>query len=217
VLRDLDLGLVRAVGLTKANTPEALVTDELERDLKAQKVQMVELHIDRAYLNSRWVKERDEQLQIFCKAWPVRNGERFNKTAFTLDWELGLIRCPNQLAIPFEPGKVVQFPKQACTVCPMRSRCTTSERGRSVSIHPDEALMQELRERQSTVLGREKLRQRTAVEHTLAHVGHWQGNRVRYIGLSKNLFDLHRVAVVHNLHVIARIKEPVLNHWTLDK
>ena len=42
------------------------------------------------------------------------------------------------------------------------------------------------------------------VEHALAHVGHWQGRRARYCGTRKNLFDLRRVAVVHNLHVIAR-------------
>ena len=42
------------------------------------------------------------------------------------------------------------------------------------------------------------------VEHALAHVGHWQGRRARYRGTRKNLFDLRRVAVVHNLHVIAR-------------
>lgn len=76
VLRDLDIGVVRAVGLTSANAPEAQVTEALDIDLKAQKVQLVELHIDRAYLSSQWVKARDENLQIFCKAWPVRNGER---------------------------------------------------------------------------------------------------------------------------------------------
>ena len=67
--------------------------------------------------------------------------------------------------------------------------------------------MQELRERQSTPAGRAKLRQRTPVEHSLAHMGYWQGNRARYIGWRKNLFDLRRVAVVHNLHVIARMDE----------
>ena len=35
-------------------------------------------------------------------------------------------------------------------------------------------------------------------------IGHWQGRRARYLGTRKNLFDLRRVAVVHNLHVIAR-------------
>jgi hypothetical protein len=49
---------------------------------------------------------------------------------------------------------------------------------------------------------------RTAVEHTLAHVGRWWGRRARYLGQRKNLFDLRRVAVVHNLHVIARQSPP---------
>ncbi|TCJ33654.1 hypothetical protein E0504_36940, partial [Parafrankia sp. BMG5.11] len=62
----------------------------------------------------------------------------------------------------------------------------------------------ELRKRQVTPTGRARLRERTKVEHTLAHVGHWQGRRARYHGQRKNLFDLRRTAVVHNLHVIAR-------------
>lgn len=79
-----------------------------------------------------------------------------------------------------------------------------SANGRSVSIHPDEALLIELRKRQQTSEGRAKLRERTTVEHTLAHVGRWQGPRARYRGTRKNLFDLRRCAVVHNLHVLAR-------------
>ena len=34
-------------------------------------------------------------------------------------------------------------------------------------------------------------------------IGHWRGRRARYRGTRKNLFDLRRVAVVHNLHVTA--------------
>ena len=79
-----------------------------------------------------------------------------------------------------------------------------SVQGRSVTIHPDEQLLAELRERQQTPEGRAKLRERTAVEHGLAHVGQWQGDRARYRGERKNLFDLRRTAVVHKLHVIAR-------------
>ena len=65
-------------------------------------------------------------------------------------------------------------------------------------------MLAELRARQQTPHGRARRRQWTAVEHTLAHVGRWQGRRARYIGQRQNLFDLRRVAVVHNLHVIAR-------------
>jgi hypothetical protein len=204
VLRDLDTGLIRAVGITPANVAEATVTEAIAADLRAQQATLHELHIDRAYLSSSLVRERAADLHIYCKAWPVRNGDRFLKTAFGLDWERRLLRCPNQQEMPFVPGGVVQFPAEICQACPLRERCTTSRNGRSVSIHPDEALLCELRERQLTEAGRAKLRERVAVEHALAHIGHWQGRRARYRGLRKNLFDLRRCAVVHNLHVLAR-------------
>lgn len=208
VLADLDIGVVGAVGLTPANVPEAWVSDAISADLKAQNVTLVELQIDRAYLSSKLVRHRTQQLNIYCKAWPVRNRDgRFPKTAFILDWEQQNITCPNQITLPFEVGAKVQFPQSVCASCPLQPGCTTNKRGRSVSIHPQEQLLQELRQRQLTVSGRAKLRQRVAVEHSLAHLGHWQSNRARYTGLRKNLFDLRRTAVVHNLHVWARLVE----------
>jgi hypothetical protein len=208
VLRDLDQGLIRAVGITPANAPEASVTEAIVEDLDHQLVRLDELHIDRAYLSSALVRERPAGLAIFCKAWPVRNGDRFPKTAFALDWEQRTIRCPNGASLPFEPGGTVRFPAATCAACPLRDRCTTSANGRSVAIHPDERLLVELRERQATPDGRAKLRERVAVEHALAHVGRWQGRRARYRGARKNLLDLRRCAVVHNLHVIARLPQP---------
>jgi hypothetical protein len=208
VLEDLDLHLIRAVGVTRANEPEAMVTADLSVDLQHQQAQladMTELYIDRAYLASNWVRERPPGMQIVCKAWPVKNGTQFAKTAFVLDWDNHLLHCPNGISLPFTPGQVVRFPEADCQSCPLRSQCTNSKRGRTVSIHPDEALLAELREYQTTPTGRARLRQRVSVEHTLAHIGQWQGDQARYLGLRKNLFDLRRTAVVHNLHVLARL------------
>ena len=205
VLRDLDTGLVVAAGITPANAPEATVTSDIAADLEAAGQRLAELHIDRAYLSSELVRDRGPDLTIFCKAWRVRNtGGRFAKGQFTIDFTAGRLTCPAGVAMPFRPGKTVRFPKDTCAACPLRQRCTTSSNGRSVSVHPDEELLAELRRRQQTPDGRAQLRERVAVEHALAHVGHWQGRRARYRGARKNLFDLRRVAVVHNLHIIAR-------------
>jgi transposase len=205
VMRDLDTGLVPAVGITPANAPEASVTDDIETDLQAAGRELAELHIDRAYLSSGLVRDRGPDLAVYCKAWRVRNtGGRFAKDQFTLDFDTGQLTCPAGAAMPFEPGKTVRFPAGTCAACPLRARCTASSNGRSVSIHPDEVLLAELRHRQQDPDGRAKLRERVAVEHALAHVGRWQGRRARYLGARKNLFDLRRVAVVHNLHIIAR-------------
>ena len=166
---------------------------------------LVELHIDRAYLSSSLVQNRTQELTVYCKAWQVKNGKRFTKTAFTLDWDNQTICCPNQVTLPFSVGGKVQFPKNICATCPFTKRCTTSKIGRSVSIHPDEPLFRELQQRQLTTAGRTKLRERVAVEHFLSHIGRWQGDQARYVGSRKNLFDLRRTAVVHNLHVLAKI------------
>ena len=190
-----------------AEMPEASVTEAISADLEQQPVALKELHIDRAYLSSHLVRSRSDELEVYCKAWPVREGKHFHKQAFTLDWDRQIIRCPAEQEMPFQPGGVVHFPQETCTQCPLKAQCTTSAKGRSVSIHPDEALLIELREHQQTPQGRARLRERAAVEHSLAHVSRWQGRRARYRGVRKNLFDLRRHAVVHNLHVLARTQQ----------
>jgi hypothetical protein len=205
VLRDLDAGLIVAAGITPANVPEAAVTGDIAADLEHAGRILAELHIDRGYLASDLVRDRGGDLAVFCKAWRVRNASgRFAKDQFSIDFTAGRLTCPAGVSMPFEAGKTVRFPKETCAACPLRERCTASGNGRSVSVHPDEELLAELRQRQQTPEGRARLRERVAVEHALAHVGHWQGRRARYNGTRKNLFDLRRVAVVHNLHVIAR-------------
>ncbi len=160
------------------------------------------------------VRDGGPDLAVYCKAWRVRNaGGRYAKDQFSIDFTPGQLTCPAGAAMPFRPGKAVRFPKGTCAACPLRQRCTTSGSGRSVSIHPDEALLAGLRQRQQTPQGREELRERVQVEHALAHVGHWQGRRARYRGTRKNLFDLRRVAVVRNLHVIAR--QPITDGYQL--
>jgi transposase len=95
VLRDLDTGLVPAVGITPANAPEASVTDDIAADLDAAGRHLSELHIDRAYLASALVRDRGPDLAIYCKAWRVRNtGGRYAKDQFTLDFAAGQLTCP---------------------------------------------------------------------------------------------------------------------------
>ncbi len=104
------------------------------------------------------VKNRHPELTIYGKAWRVSNGNKFAKSAFVLDWESGTITCPNQVSLSFREGGKVQFPSATCLNCPLRQKCTTSKKGRSISIHPDEKFIAELRQRQLTPKGRAKLR-----------------------------------------------------------
>ncbi len=58
------------------------------------------------------------------------------------------------MSMPFEPGKTVRSPEGTCAACLLHARCTASSHGLSVSIHPDEALLAELRQRQQDPHGR---------------------------------------------------------------
>jgi hypothetical protein len=73
-----------------------------------------------------------------------------------------------------------------------------------VTIADSEFLQQRLRKLTKTRAGRARLRQRVAVEHSLAHLGRRQGRRARYRGVRKNLFDIRRTAVVQNLEAVHR-------------
>jgi hypothetical protein len=109
---------------------------QIAADLAAQDATLAELHIDRAYLASVLVRDRPGDLAVFCKAWRVRNGPRFAKTDFTLDFDRGQLVCPAGQLMAFTPAGKVQFPAAVCQACPLRTQCTTSARGRSVQTTP---------------------------------------------------------------------------------
>jgi hypothetical protein len=129
-------------------------------------------------------------LAIIVQAYTgVSDDEVIEATLMDRRWQLVLDCLDTDQAAAFSKGTFVAFRK------------------RLIDAQMDRRLIErtiELHERQQTVQGRAQLRERVAVEHTLAHVGRWQGRRARYRGLRKNLFDLRRCAVVHNLHVLAR-------------
>lgn len=67
---------------------------------------------------------------------------------------------------------------------------------------PQEEQLIELRRRQKTSEGRAVLRKPVVIEHHLARVGQIQGNKARYRGVRKNLYDVRRAAVVANLFAL---------------
>jgi len=100
----------------------------------------------------------------------------------------------------------VQFPAETCRACALRAACTTAPHGRSITLHPEEALLQTLRATAHTPDGRATLRRRTTVEHSLARLDHIQGPKARYKGTRKNTLDVRRCATVDNLQSLARMK-----------
>jgi hypothetical protein len=191
-----------------ANEPEHAVLASLTADV-TQHGALAELWMDRGYLASPEVPQLHARgVALHVKPWVARNGDRFPKQAFAINVRAATVECPAHQVVPIRPGRfTVQFPAETCRVCALRAGCTTAPHGRSITLHPEEALLQTLRATAHTADGRARLRRRTTVEHSLARLDHIQGSKARYKGIRKNTLDVRRCATVANLQSLARLKQ----------
>jgi hypothetical protein len=202
---DVDRGLILACAITPANRPEQEAMPSLTMDMERQGLAVDHLLIDRGYINSALVDDvLGRRGTIVCKPWTSHNGRLFPKSAFTLNLRDRTIECPQGQVQRFSFGTAVEFDPDLCDPCPVRSQCTTAAfgHGRSVSIAENERLQARLRQQLQTAAGRKGLRERTVIEHKLAHISQRQGHAARYVGVRKNTFDLRRASAIQNLETL---------------
>jgi Transposase DDE domain/Transposase domain (DUF772) len=209
IARDLDVPAIVACAVTPANRPEEEGAAPIGEDIARQGFTLAEVHVDRAYVNSPLVKStRAVGGQVLAKPWavrPIRAG-LYSKADFRIDLHRQTITCPAGQVESFELGTTVQFDPDVCGPCPLRNQCThAASGGRSISIAEDEAAQKAFRSLQRSRGGRAALRERVAVEHSLAHISARKGSTARYVGVRKNLFDLRRAAVIQNLEALQRV------------
>ena len=130
----------------------------------------------------------------------------FEKRDFKLDLRKKTATCPEGQTVPIQLGTTAHFAPERCAECRRRPECTTAGdgRGRSLSIATDERLQKKFTALVRSPHGRARLRERVAIDHTLARHARLQGKQARYRGTRKNLFDSRRTAVVINLETAHR-------------
>jgi hypothetical protein len=205
IASDLDTNLIVACAVTPANRPEGDAMPELRADIERAQRLIAEVHVDRGYIASPVVTEiLAGGGDVICKPWVARNGDLFSKQDFKINVRDMTITCPAGEVQTIRPGSVVAFEPLACDRCSLRPECTNAAlgSGRTVNIAEDEVLQQRLRKRIATPRGRRQLRQRVAIEHSLAHISQRQGNHARYRGVRKNQYDLRRAATIQNFERI---------------
>jgi hypothetical protein len=205
----LEPDIIAATEVLPANQPEqdafGPLVDEVERHGPVE-----ECFLDRGYLGSPRVSQlRSKGVIIRCKPWPSRNRGRFAKDVFDIRLAERRVICPaGESAKISSASNVARFPDAICAQCKLRSGCTVAvHRGRTVTIHPQESLLIELRQATRTSEGRSQLRHRVTIEHSLARITQIQGVRARYKGTRKNSLDARRSAAIANLQVIQRMRE----------
>jgi Transposase domain (DUF772)/Transposase DDE domain len=123
---------------------------------------------------------------------PVAGG--FTIDDFTVDEDAGTATCPNGVTRRITPKRAVTF-GVACRGCLLRERCTTSKTGRSLSLHPRDALLRQARRdwRENEELRATYRQHRPMVERSIAWLIGPKGRcrKLRYRGVTAGDFWLH--------------------------
>jgi IS5 family transposase len=136
------------------------------------------------------------------KPWPQHSliPGGFTTADFLLDEAAATLTCPAGHTVALTPVKRQAKFGCRCTGCPLRARCTTSDRGRVVTLGEHDGLQRAHRTRAADPDFQAAYRRhRPMIERSIAWItrGH---RRVPYRGVAKNDAWLHLRAAAINLH-----------------
>lgn len=207
---DTDEQLITAVDVLAGNAPDAADALELvEQSEQATGSAVAETDADCAYGDGPTRQAfADAGRRLHAKVPVITNGGRFPKTAFAIDLAAGTCRCPGgqtTRTVRGPPGGQQDFVFAAatCAACPLRARCVAGAGGRTVALHPQEALLQAARAFQASPAFADVRRRRQTAEHRIARLVQLGIRQARYVGRAKTLFQLAIAAAVANLTLLA--------------
>jgi hypothetical protein len=139
----------------------------------------------------------------------------FTLDDFLVDEAAGTATCPAGITRPITRTRAVTF-GVACRGCPLRQRCTTATAGRTLQVHPHDALQRAHRARAADPgFQADYRRHRPMVERSIAWLTHGH-RRVPYRGVLKNDAWLHlRVAAINLRRLLTLGLTDTDGHWAL--
>jgi hypothetical protein len=218
---DTDSQLITAVTVLPGNSPDSEKGLELTEQSEANAGAEVEEVIgDCAYSSGATREEFAEAgRRLIAKVPSRRRGDQIPKEAFRIDLEARSCTCPaGQVTHTVVSAgtrvdrrgnhhrlRAFRFDAAICADCPLRSSCAKSRRGkgRTISVHPHERLLQEAREFQHSEAFREYRARRQVAEHRLGRLVQLGVRQARYFGRAKTGFQLCMAATVANLTLAA--------------
>jgi len=218
---DTESQVITAVAILPGNAPDKERALELvEESEENAQVEVEETIGDCAFGDGLTRQEFADAGRKLVARVPKRPNQRhFPKEDFTIDLEAMTCQCPaGQVTGRLvrrgrrrdRRGRVTelyafQFDGAVCDSCPLRASCVKgkSGKGRSVALHPQEALLQEARAFQQSAAYAPYRAFRQVAEHRLARLMQLGARKARYFGRRKTLFQLLIAATVANLTLVA--------------
>jgi len=142
---------------------------------------------------------------------PASIGGRFSQAEFDIDVDAGTAQCPAGKTVPLRPradGSAMARFGDHCLDCPLRQRCTTASKGRSLHIHPEfERLSRHRDNQQDPAWAQAYKATRPKVERKIGHLVRVRhgGRRARVRGTTRVALDFSLRAAAVNLQRLARM------------
>ena len=195
-----DTGLITGCALTPASGPEHSDA-AVGIALLAEEADPVEVLGDAAYGTGELLAAvADGGHTAIIKPWPLRPAVDggFTLDEFTVDETADTATCPNGLTARITRTRTAVFGAR-CRACPLRARCTTSAAGRTLRLHPHQALQRAHRARARDPEFQAVYRQhRPMVERSISWLVAGGNRRLRFVGTRLNdLWLHHRVAALN--------------------
>ena len=146
--------LIINVATTPATVPDVKVTTPIHQDLAVAGLLPAEHYLDAGYPSAETITTALDAFGITMITPASRDtspqakaAHGFAKTAFTVDWTTRQVTCPQgNTSTNWSPATqsgreviVVKFGADACDSCPVKTQCTTSQRGRrQLTLRPQE-------------------------------------------------------------------------------
>ena len=212
IVVDTGSQLITAVEVLPGNAPDNLGALELVEASEANTgVPVEEAMGDAAYGDGDTRQAFADAGRTLIARVPGRpNRTHFPKEDFHIDLEAGSCTCPagnvTRRIVSFGTRtgptgrthrlKGFRFDAAVCGVCPLRPRCVAAKpgTGRTVQLHPQEALLQQARALQQSEAFAGYRQRRVVVEHRLARLVQLGIRQSRYFGRAKTRFQLYLTA-----------------------
>jgi hypothetical protein len=201
-----DTGLITGCALTPAAGP-AHSDAAVGIELLADEPDPLEVLGDSAYGTGELLDILQQAGHTaLIKPWPLRPAVDggFTIDDFTVDEAAATVSCPNQVTRPITGTRTAIFGAR-CRGCPLRARCTTSAKGRTLRLHPHDALQRAHRARATDPQFQAVYRQhRPMVERSISWLVAGGNRRLRFLGTQRNdLWLHHRVAALNLRRLLA--------------
>lgn len=209
---DPDSELIDDVVVTPANTHDADAVDDLVAG-HADDENKPTVMGDSAYAGADTLDDLAQAgFDVIAKVPPASGrAGMFGKDDFNVDLTTDTVGCP--------AGRIVNIRRSAdgagradfaehCAGCVLRERCTTSTTGRSITIHPKEAILQRAKHEQADPEWRHAYRStRPKVERKIAHFVRvaWGGRKARTRGRQRVATDVETRAAAVNFARLATL------------